>query len=122
MKPILGLMAIVGVLGVWAGFQAWQSAAITTNVQAGLAIVIGANLLLCLWLWRRAQPGSGDAVVLPAVAGLSASMLVGILPRLFWPAAKGLQIAGSIASLLLVTVLLVTQIRRRRRVRRAGPV
>ena len=122
MKPILGLTAVVGALGVWAGFQAWRSAAVMTNVPAGLAIVIGANLLFSLWLWRRAQPGSGDAVVLPAVVGLSVSVLVGILPRLFWPAAEGLHIAGSVASLLLVTVLLVTQIRRRRKVRRAGNV
>ena len=38
------------------------------GVQAGLAIVIGSNLVLCLWLWYRAPPGSGDAMVMPVVA------------------------------------------------------
>ena len=80
--------------------------------QAGLAFVIACNLLLCLWLLYRARPGSGDAMVLPTVALLSGSMLVGILPRLLWPEARGLQLAGLIVSIIVPTVLLIIQIRR----------
>ena len=93
------------------------------NSQAVLAIVIGGNLVLCLWVRYRARPGSGDAMVMtsdrravvssmPVVALLSAAMLIGILPRLFWPAAEGIHIAGSIASLIVTTVVSVMQIRR----------
>jgi len=121
MKRILGLTAVAAAVGVWAGVSAWQSASVMANIQAGLAIVIGGNLLFCLWLWHRAKPGSGDAMAGSIVVLLSASMLLGILPRLFWPAAEGLQIAGSIASILVVTVLVIVQIRRRRRLRRAAP-
>jgi len=120
MKRILGLTAVAAAVGVWAGVSAWQSASVMANIQAGLAIVIGGNLLFCLWLWHRAKPGSGDAMVLPTVVLLSASMLLGILPRLFWPAAEGFQTAGSIASILVPTVLVIMQIRRRRRLRRAA--
>lgn len=121
MKRILGLTAVVAaVLGFWGGVSAWQSAGVGTNILAGAAILIGANLLFCVWLWRRAQPGSGDAMVLPTLVALAASMLPGILPRLFWPAAEDLQVAGSITSVLVVTVLVVMQIRNRRRLRRAA--
>ena len=49
---------------------------------------------------------------MPVVALLSAAMLIGILPRLFWPAAESIHIAGSIASLIVTTVVIVMQIRR----------
>jgi hypothetical protein len=120
MKRILGLTAVAAVVGVLAGVSAWQSASVMANFQAGLAIVIGGNLLFCLWLWHRAEPGSGDAMVLPTVVLLSASMLLGILPRLFWPAAEGLQIAGSIATILVTAILVIMQIRRLRRLRRGA--
>ena len=120
MKRILGLTAVVAAGGVWAGVSAWQSASVMANIQTGLAIVIGGNLLFCVWLWYRAQPGSGDSMVLPTIALLSASMLLGILPRLFWPAAERLHVAGSIASIIVPTVLVVMQIRRRRRLRRTA--
>lgn len=121
MTRIFGLTAVVAAaLGFWAGVSAWQSAGVGTNILAGVAILIGGNLLFCLWVWRRAPPGSGDAMVLPTLVVLSASMLLGILPRLFWPAAEGLQIAGSIANVAIVTVLVVRQARNRRRLRRAA--
>jgi FtsH-binding integral membrane protein len=112
MKRVIGLALVAAAVGVWAGIRAWPSG---STVQTGLAIVIGGNLLMCLWLWYRARPGSGDAMVLPGVALLSASMLIGIVPRLFWPGAERLHIAASIASLIVTTGLLVTQIRQIRR-------
>ena len=118
MKRILGFAMAALALGVWGGFRAWQSASVMVTFQAGLAFVIACNLLLCLWLLYRAQPGSGDAMVLPSVALLSASMLVGILPRLLWPDARGLQLAGLIVSIIVPTVLLTHQIRQIRRLRR----
>jgi hypothetical protein len=120
MKRTLGLAAVVTAVGVWAGFSAWHSASVMTTFRAGLAILFGGNLVICLWLWARAQPGSGDAMVLPTLVLLSASMLLGILPRLFWPAAGRLHIAGSVASLIVPTVLVILQIRRRRSLRRGA--
>ena len=115
MTRILWFAIAAFILGVWGGFRGWQSASV---MLAGLAFVIACNLLLCLWLLYRARPGSGDAMVLPTVALLSGSMLVGILPRLFWPEAEGLHLAGTIASAIVPTVLLTIQIRDRRRLRR----
>ena len=122
MNRVLGVAIVAAALGVWGGVRAWQSASVSGNIQAALAIVIGGNLILCLWVWYRARPGSGDAMVIPTISLLSAAMLVGILPRVFWPAAEGIHIAGSIASLIVTTVVLIMQIRRRRiRRRGAGP-
>ena len=122
MKRVLGVAIVAVALGVWGGVRAWQSASVAVNIQAGLAIVIGGGLVLCLWGWYRARPGSGDAMVAPVIALLSAAMLVGILPRVFWPAAEGIHIAGSIVSMIVTTVALIMQIRRRRSRRRgAGP-
>ena len=65
------------------------------NSQAVLAIVIGGNLVLCLWVWYRARPASGAVKAMPVIALLMVAMLVGILPKLFWPAAEGIHMAGS---------------------------
>jgi apolipoprotein N-acyltransferase len=122
MKRVLGWAAVVAALGlavgIWGATQARQSASVSAKIEAGLAIVIGCNLLLCCWLWYRARPGSGDAIVAPGIALLSASMLVGILPRVFWPADDGIRIAGSIASMIATTTVVIMQLRRRRQHRR----
>ena len=107
-------------LGFWAGFSAWPSTSVMTTFQAVLAILFVGNLVMCLWLWARAEPGSGDAMVLPTLVLLSASMLLGILPRLFWPAAERLHLAGSVASVIVPTVLVIMQIHRRRSLRRGA--
>ena len=91
MKRTLGLAAVVTAVGFWAGFSAWPSTSIMTVFRAALAILFAGNFVMCLWLWARAEPGSGDAMVLPTLVLLSASMLLGILPRLFWPAAARLH-------------------------------
>ena len=82
------------------------------NGQAVLAVVIGGNLVLCLSVWHWARSGSGAVKAMPVIALLMVAMLVGILPRLFWPAAESIHIAGSIASLIVTTVVIVMQIRR----------
>ena len=99
MKRILGLAAVVFALGLWAGIVAWRAPALRTNVPAVFAIVLGGNLILCLWAWLRAPAGSGDRVALPTVMVLSAAMLLGILPWVFWPARlEGRREAGSQSS------------------------
>ena len=122
MKPVLGWAVVVAALGlalgIWGGIQAYESASLSSKTEAGLAIVIGCNLLFCLWLWYRARPGSGDAMAVPIIALLSAAMLVGILPRVFWPADEGIHIAGSIASIIATTAVVIILLRRRRRLRR----
>jgi len=121
MKKTLGMTAVVvAALGFWAGVSAYLSASFMTAVQIGLAMLFGGNLLLCLWLWYRAEPGSGDAMVVPTFALLTASMLLGILPRLLWPTAERLHLVGSIVSVVVPAVVVIKQIRRRRRLSRGG--
>ena len=91
-----------------------------TRVPAGLAILYACNLIFCLWIWYRAKPGSGDAMVLPGLVVVMAAMLVGVLPPLLWPAAEGLQVAASITSALVVITMVIVQIRRRRRNRESA--
>jgi hypothetical protein len=119
MKKTLGVMAVAAVIGVWAGVTYGRSASITANVETGIAILLGSNLLFCIWLWYRAQPGSGDAMVLPTLILMLAAMLLGILPRLVWPEAERLHIVVSIGSVAAQAVLLIMQIRRRRHLRRS---
>jgi hypothetical protein len=125
MKRVLGwalvVLALGLVFGVWTGLRAQRESA-SIMVQAGLAIAMGCNLLLFVWLWSRARPGSGDAIFSPAGALLSAAMLVGILPGLLWPAASGLRIAGAIASIAMTVVSLNIVQRRRRSLRVGGRV
>jgi hypothetical protein len=115
MRPILIVALVAGVVGVWAGFTFGQSDTATTNVHAALAVLAGANLLFSAWVWRRAKSGSGDAMVLPTVMLVLVAMLIGILPRLIWPATDSVHVAGSIASAAIVTVIAVLQLRQRRR-------
>jgi hypothetical protein len=88
-----------------------------TNIQVGLAIFIGANLLFMVWLWYRAPPESGDKLVLPTSILLSIAMLILILPKLLWPNSEGIQIGGAIASILPTTAVTITSVRRNRRLR-----
>jgi hypothetical protein len=111
MKRINWFAVLLALLGVWVGFRAGSSPSLAMAIQAAVAIVVGGNLLLMLWLWRRARPDSGEAAVLPGMLLLSVSMLVGLVPRL-WPASEGLQIGASVVSVVLV-VISVAWMRRR---------
>ena len=113
MKRVIGLGVVAVAIGLWGGVSAWHSATVMVQFQVGLAIFIGCVFLFCLWLWYQARPGSGDAMVAPWLALVNAAMLAGVLPRLLWPAARGLHLAGSITSILVLATLLVMQIRRR---------
>jgi membrane protein CcdC involved in cytochrome C biogenesis len=117
MKRIVGLalvvVALAFALGVWSGVRAEQTGSIT--IPAVLAAVLAGNLLLLIWLWRRARPGSGDAIFLPPFALLSAGILLELLPGLLWPNATTVRVAGWIASLILTTIGVVMTLQRRRR-------
>ena len=123
MKPTLLVAVAGGALGVWAGFNSWQSDTATTTFYAGLSVLIGGNLLLCSWAWWKATPGSGDAMVMPTLVLLSSGILVGILPRLFWPSSDGAHVVGSLVSAAIVISTAIVQFRKRRRLRdKARPV
>jgi len=114
MKTALGL-ATVFAIGLGAGVAAYGSASVMDNIQVGFAMLFGANLLFSLWIWHRAEVGSGDAMVAPTLVLVSASMLLGILPRVLWPTDGRLQIAGSVVSMTVLTVLVIQRIRGRRK-------
>ena len=86
-----------------------------TSVYTGLAVFSAANLLLMVWVWVRSRPDSGDRAVLPAVFLGQIPVLVGILPRVFWPNSDRIQLAGSIASIILVIPAMVISLRMIRR-------
>lgn len=117
MKPMLLAVLVAGAIGLWAGFNFGRSGTVTTSIHAGLAVLIGANLLFSSWVWWRAKPGSGDAMVLPTLMLILAAMLIAILPRLFWPSNDGSHMVGSVASAVIATFIAVVQIRKRRRLR-----
>jgi len=52
MKPMLLAVLVTGAIGLWAGFTFGRSGTMATRVYAGLAVLIGANLLLSLWVWE----------------------------------------------------------------------
>ena len=127
MKRLLGATVVAVAIGVWYGVRAWQSASVTVNNDAVLAILLGGNLVLCIWVWCVARPRSGAVKAMPIVAALTVAMLLGILPRLFWPAGSDIQRTGTIASLIVSTGVslvqirrIVTEIRRRRRLHRGA--
>ena len=122
MKPMLLAVLVAGATGLWAGFNFGRSGTVGTRIHAGLAVLIGANILFSAWVWWRANPGSGDAMVLPSVMLISAAMLIAILPRLFWPSNDGSHMIGSIAGALIVTSIAVARIRKRRRLRNHAKV
>src|SRR5687767_9270583 len=108
MKWALGFAVAALVLGAWAGFLAYGSASLETQVLTGLAVLIGCNLVFAFSVWHRAKPDSADRMVLPSVKLMSAVMLITILPRLLWPGAGRLQLAGSIVSAVVLVLVLIT--------------
>jgi hypothetical protein len=85
------------------------------GVYTGLAVFSAANLLLMVWVWIRSRPDSGDRLVLPAVLLGQTPLLVGILPKVFWPNSDRIQVAGSIASIILAIPAMVIGLRMIRR-------
>lgn len=112
MKRVFGVAVVALAIGVWGGVRAWQSTSVPINKDAVLAIVLGGNLVVCLWVWLWARPRSGAVKAMPVVALLTVAMLLGVLPKLFLPAVDVIQIAGTIASLIVTASLSVVQIRR----------
>ena len=116
MHKLLLALVFVGsaALGAWA--YATNSPAVLTSfrmtAKGVMVTVMGANLILSIWVWLRAKPGSGDAMVSPTLMFLPAAMLVGWVPGLIWPEAER---TASLVSLVMVISLLVKQVRDRRR-------
>ena len=120
MRRILPGALVAGAFGVWAGVNGLESGPVATRVHGVLAVLVGGNLLFCAWVLRKAKPGSGEAIALPPLMLGMGALLIGILPRLFWPSEEGIHLAGSLASAALMTIVVVVQIRHRRKLR--GPV
>jgi hypothetical protein len=121
MGKMLLLIAVVAfALGVWLALGTHDPAARRASVETGLAVAFACTFFFSLWLWQRAKPGSGDAFVAPTLVWLAAAMLAGILPRVMWPGASRLHMAGSIASVVIATVLCVTRFRQWRQLSRVA--
>ena len=111
---MIWVVVALGAIGIGAGVYSWNSPPVWRTLQAVSAIIIGGNLLFMAWLWSRAKPGSGDAIFLPGSILLSVSMLVGIVPRIFWPY-ETVLIVSSFASMAMTGLVVVSMLRRSRR-------
>jgi peptidoglycan/LPS O-acetylase OafA/YrhL len=120
MKRAAAIGVVALAIGIGAGVYASRSAESTFSIQTGVAVLLGGDLLFCLWLWYRARPGSGDAIFLPVLVLLLIAALVGLLPRLLWPAIEPLRMAGSVASVLLTALAVLISFKRRRRLPQRG--
>jgi hypothetical protein len=118
MRPLTGLSVVLAVLAIWAGFRAWHSASIGVTILAVAAFLIGGNLIFTSWLWSRTRSGSAESQFLPLGILLQMSMLTGIVPRL-WPANENVQIAASLVSIVITTVVVIAVMRTSRRLRAA---
>lgn len=112
---VIGIVVIV--LSFAGGVYGWFAGLPSATFRMGLALLLGANLLIGLWAWARAKPGSGDAMVAPSTVLTTVGMLVGIAPGVLWPDSDRARIAGTAISLILLTALVVMHIRRRRAAR-----
>lgn len=121
MKQTSAAIFVVAVgVALGAGVYMGKGAIPSHVVPTGLAILTGANLLLCVFLWARAKPGSGDAMFLPGFILMLALVLLGNVPPLLWPAAERTNTALQIVSIVAMAALLLRDVirRRRRRLRR----
>jgi O-antigen/teichoic acid export membrane protein len=91
-----------------------------TNVEVGLALLLGVTLFFSVWVWYRAPQRSGDRQVLPISILCVGAMLIMILPRVVWPNSVGMRIGGVVVSTVLTAAAAVTMFRRTRE-RRQGP-
>ena len=120
MKRMALLVLLAAGLGVWAGFRGAHSASDATLILSGLALFVAGNLIFMAWVWYRARPGSGDAMVLPGLVLLSVAMLTGLVPRLLWPGHVEMQIGAAVVSAALTVVVVVMHVRRIRQFRGKG--
>jgi hypothetical protein len=120
MKLMIGLLVVIAVLGVMSGFQAWYSPSPWMKVQGAAAILISVNLLFITWQWGWGRPGFREAMF--AFILISVAMLVGFMPRVFWPTQEVLGIGASGVSIILsiIAVILVLRWNRRQWVARGG--
>ena len=80
--------------------------------EIALVVFIVCNLLFMGWYWYRARPGSQGRLLMPQLMLLSVAMLVGILPRVLWPSAERVKIAGSTVSIILTIAAMIVGVRR----------
>jgi hypothetical protein len=109
---LVGPASVALALAIWGGLRVWQSAAAGADTQLWLALVLGANLFLSLWVWYRAQPSGSWGGLLPSVSLLMAAMLLEELPQVLWPADESVHLAGSIAGSVVIGAVIVMQVRR----------
>jgi len=114
-KRTIQLAVLVAALAFCGGVLAYGHRSAAWFIQAALAIAFAGNLAFSLWLWRRAPPDSGDAMVLPTTTMASASMLCGLLPRVLWPEVGYAHVAGWAVGLFLATLMWIRRILDRRR-------
>ncbi len=111
------IAAVVVAVGFAAGAYAWFAGLPVATFRMGLALFLGVNLLIGLWAWARAKPGSADARLVPTTVLTTVGMLVGVVPGVLWPTSDRARVAGAVTSLIFLTGVLVMQFRRRRALR-----
>lgn len=122
MKRMIGVMLLFAALGAWAGAYASQSPSLAMKAQGAVAILFAANLLFATWVWSRARAGSIEAESFPDIMVITAAMLVGLVPRLFWPDNDAVVIGAMTVSVVIIFYTVISSFRRNRRLRAARRV
>jgi peptidoglycan/LPS O-acetylase OafA/YrhL len=116
MKP-LALIYLVFVaamaFGIALGLSGWQSASLMAKVDVAVAVFFGGMLLFIWWRWSRTNPNSPDQKFMSTMMMLSASLLLGAMPRIVWPEGGWPRTAASLLALGSTVVFLI-QLRRQR--------
>jgi hypothetical protein len=118
MNPLV-LIFIVFVVamtfGIALGVSGWQSASVMEKVDLAVVVFFGGLLLFSTWHWNRATPDSPDRRFMSTMTLLSASLLLGAMPRVVWPDGGWPRTAASILALCASTGILIWLLRQRRK-------
>lgn len=100
MRRLGWLVAIAVGLGLWAGLRVGNPDGEAFRLT--IVLLAAASLLTTAAVWLRVPLGSFQRAALRLNGEVSVAMLVGELPRLFWPAATAVHLWAGLVSLGLL--------------------
>lgn len=118
MKPHVLIFIVFGAamaFGIALGLSGWQSASVMEKFDLAVVVFFGGLLLFSTWHWNRATRDSPDRRFLSTMTLLSASLLLGAMPRVVWPDGGWLRTAASLLALCASTGILIWLLRQRRK-------
>ena len=118
MKPLVLLFVVFVVamaFGIALGLSGWQSASVMAKVDLAVVVFFGGLVLFSAWHSKRAEPGSPDRKFMSTMTLVSASLVLGAMPRVVWPDGGWPRTAASLLALCASTGVLIWLLRQRRK-------